>query len=273
MRFPSVFRANLLALASLVSLSLATPVPAQEVSGLGIEEILKRGKLIAAVQTQGPPVSFVNRDGARVGHAIDLVKLMAEDMGVELEMRDFDFRGLIPAAVAGQVDIIAADMAPTPSRSLQLSFSNEFYAEPVVLYAQRESGFSKAEELNRSGLSIAVAQGSANRRILERDFPEAAIVEFAGGGPALAQAAAADRVDAVINTRSSARANIESYGKEFMLLEGELYVWPESFAVRPERLHLLNWINNWLYWKRRDGVLDELASYWRAGNAWRKDHM
>lgn len=266
------FLMPILAFAALAT-ALISPLHAQGTSGLGIEEIQKRGVLIAAVQTQGPPVSFIDKDGRRVGHAIDLVTMMADDMGVELELRDFDFRGLIPAAVAGQVDIVAADMAPTSARSLELTFSDEFYAEPVILYAKRDRGFQRAEELNESGLRIAVAQGSANRRILERDFPNATVVELAGGGPALAQAADADRVDAVINTRSSARANMESYGDTFMLLEGELYVWPEAFAVRPERQHLLNWVNNWLYWKKRDGVLEERAKYWRGSNAWRANHM
>ena len=251
----------------------ATPASAQSAAGGGIEEIIKRGELIVAVQTQGPPVSFINKKGERVGFVVDIVKAMAADMGVKLVMQDYDFRGMIPAAVSGKVDFVAADMAPTPQRSLQLIFSDEFYAEPAVLYAARAKGFKKAEELNRDGLSIGVAQGSSNKLILERQFPKATIREFSGGGPALAQAAASDRVDAVINTLSNARANSQAYGDQFSVLEGELYLWPEAFAVRPERYHLIAWINNWLYWAKRDGKLDRWAQYWRRSDDWRKDHM
>lgn len=252
---------------------LAPSAMAQSAAGGGIEEIVKRGELVVAVQTQGPPVSFVNKNGERVGFVVDIVKAMAADMGVKLVMQDYDFRGLIPAAVSGKIDFVAADMAPTPQRALQLTFTNEFYTEPAVLYAKSSKGFKAATDLNREGLSIAVTQGSSNKLVLERQFPRATIREFSGGGPALAQAADADRVDAVINTLSNARANLQSYGDKFVVLEGSLYYWPEAFAVRPERYHLIAWINNWLYWAKRDGKLDKWADYWRRSDAWRKDNL
>ncbi|MGL4440934.1 MAG: substrate-binding periplasmic protein [Bosea sp. (in: a-proteobacteria)] len=257
---------------AMAALGFAPTAQAQS-AGPGIEEIIKRGELIVAVQTQGPPVSFVNAKGERVGFVIDIVKAMAADMGVKLTMQDYDFRGLIPAAISGKVDFIAADMAPTPQRALQLSFSNEFYAEPAMLYAKRAKGFKSVTDLNKQGLSIAVAQGSSNKLILEREFPLATIREFAGGGPALAEAANADRADAVINTRSNARSNMLSYGDTFELLPEEIYLWPEAFGVRPEKTHLISWMNNWLYWAKRDGKLDRWADYWRRGDTWRKDHM
>lgn len=238
-----------------------------------VQQILKRGKIIAAVQTQGPPISFIDKKGQRVGFAVDLVKKMAADMGVGLEMRDYDFRGLVPAAIAGQVDIVAADMAPTPQRSLQLTFSDQFFAEPVVLYAKRTKGYTDALSLNKKGITIGLAQGSANRAVLERYFPNATIAEFGGGGPALAQAAASGRVDAVINTLSNARGNALSFGDTFTVLKGELYVWPEAFAVRPQCTHLVSWVNNWLYWQKHDGYLDKEAKYWRQSDDWRADHL
>jgi polar amino acid transport system substrate-binding protein len=268
-------RRVLIAASAALTMAMLSPhsAAAQSAAGGGVEEILKRGELVVAVQTQGPPVSFVDRNGERVGFIIDIVKAMAADMGVKLVIQDYDFRGLIPAAVSGKVDFVAADMAPTPQRALQLTFTDTFYAEPAVLYAKRARGFQDAMELNRDGLSIAVAQGSSNKAVLERLLPKATIQEFAGGGPALAQAAASDRVDAVINTLSSARANLQSYGDQFAILKGDLYLWPEAFAVRPERYHLVAWINNWLYWAKRDGKLDRWAQYWRQSDAWRADHM
>ena len=240
----------------------------------GVDDILKRGELIVAVQTQGPPNSFVNKKGERVGFMIDLVKAMAADMGVKLTTQDYDFRGLIPAAMSGKVDFIAADMAPTSQRSLQLLFSDAFFEEPVVMYAKKSKGFHNVTELNRRGVSVGVVQGSANRMILQRQFPKAEIREFSGGGPALAEAVAADRVDAAINTASNARGNIARYGDAFGVIEGEqLYVWPEAFGVRPEQTHLLAWINNWLYWAKRDGKLNDWIRYWRTSDDWRTEHM
>lgn len=39
-----------------------------------MDEILQRGELRVGVQTQGEPVSFVDKNGERTGLAIDIVK-------------------------------------------------------------------------------------------------------------------------------------------------------------------------------------------------------
>ena len=62
-----------------------------------MEKIGKTGKMTIAVQTQGPPVSFINKKGERSGLAIELAQMMADDMGVELVIQDYDWKGLIPA--------------------------------------------------------------------------------------------------------------------------------------------------------------------------------
>ncbi len=80
-----------------------------------VSDIIKRGELRVAVQTQGPPVSFIDKNGERTGFAIEVVKMMAEDMGVELKLLDFDWKGLTPAVNSGKADFLAADMTRTPS--------------------------------------------------------------------------------------------------------------------------------------------------------------
>lgn len=254
------------------ALSVMQPASAQNAADGGVEEIIKRGKMIVAVQTQGPPVSFVNKSGERVGFVIDILKSMAKDMGVELELQDYDFRGLIPATVAGKVDFAAADIAPTPQRALQLTFTDIIYEEPAVLFSKTSLQVTKAEELNKDGVRIGVGQGSANKMILEHDFPKATIAEL-GSGPALAQALASDRVDAVINIRSVAHSSLKSFEGQFKILEGEVYQWPEAFSVRPEKYHLIAWINNWLYWAKYDGRLDKWADHWRRSEDWQKDNL
>jgi polar amino acid transport system substrate-binding protein len=239
----------------------------------GLQAIVQRGELMAGVQTQGPPNSFMDRNGKRVGFMVDIVAAMAADMGVTLRMADYDFRGLIPAATSGKVDLIAADLAPTPQRELVLLFTDPVYEEAVVLYGKHGRATAGLSALDRQGVRLGVVAGSANKSILQRQFPHATIVELAGGGPELLQAVASERVDAAINVRSSAEANIASSPGEFEIIGDDLYSWPESFGVRPEQTHLLAWMNNWIYWAKRDDRLKTMAAYWRRGQQWRPDHL
>ena len=84
-----------------------------------MEKIVRTGQMTIAVQTQGPPVSFINKDGLRTGLAIELARMMADDMEVELIIQDYDWKGLIPALSSGKADFIAADMTPTAKRNAE----------------------------------------------------------------------------------------------------------------------------------------------------------
>ena len=98
--------------------TLGLSLLAQSVSADVVKDIVKRGELRVAVQTQGPPVSFIDKNGERTGFAIEIVKMMAKDMGVELKLLDYDWKGLIPAVNSKKADFLAADMTPNAKRTL-----------------------------------------------------------------------------------------------------------------------------------------------------------
>jgi polar amino acid transport system substrate-binding protein len=123
--------------------TLGLSIVASTASADVVKEIVKRGELRVAVQTQGPPVSFVDKNGARTGFAIEVVKMMAKDMGVELKLLDYDWKGLIPAVNSGKADFLAADMTPNAKRTLVLSFTEPYLYSDVVLYSKKTQSFNK----------------------------------------------------------------------------------------------------------------------------------
>jgi polar amino acid transport system substrate-binding protein len=260
---------RLLGMASVtVGLALAASYP---VSADVLQDIVKRGELRVAVQTQGPPVSFVDKHGKRTGFAIEVIKMMAKDMGVELKMLDYDWKGLIPAVRSGKADFLAADMTPNAKRTLVLSFTEPYLYSDVVLYAKKNKPFTKWQDACKQGVAVGVVQGSSNVGLLKQKCSAATIKEFAGGGPAVAQAVAADRVDAGINDQASAAGYMLEY-PDFHVLKGAPKSWPLSFATRADETHLLRWLDNYFMLIRNDGRLDALADYWMRGPAWKKDH-
>ena len=236
-----------------------------------LQDVVKRGELRVAVQTQGPPVSFVDKNGERTGFAVELIKMMAKDMGVELKMLDFDWKGLIPAVKSGKAEFLAADMTPNAKRTLVLSFTEPYLYSDVVLYAKKSKSFKTWQDACKTGMTIGVVQGSSNVGLLKTACSDAAIKEFSGGGPAVAQAVSADRVDAAINDQASAAGYVIEF-PNFHVLEGALKSWPLSFATRPEETHLLRWLDNYFMLVRTDGRLDKLADYWMRSPAWKMDH-
>ena len=137
--------------------------------------------------------------------------MMADDIGVKLKLLDYDWKGLIPAVVSGKADFLAADMTPKATRALVLNFTDPYMYSRNVIYSKKSKPFVTWQDACVKGMSIAVTQGSSNIGVLKAKCPLAAIKQFTGGGPAVAQAVAADRVDAGINDEASAKGYMIEY--------------------------------------------------------------
>jgi polar amino acid transport system substrate-binding protein len=254
----------------LVLCALGLSVFAQTASADVVDDIIKRGELRVAVQTQGPPVSYVDTKGNRTGFAVELVQMMADDIGVTLKLLDYDWKGLIPAVKSGKADFLAADMTPKATRALVLNFTRPYMYSRNVIYSKKSASFVTWQDACVKGSSIAVVQGSSNVGVLKAKCPLATIKEFAGGGPAVAQAVAADRADAGINDEASAKGYMVEY-PEFKILQGAPDRGPLSFATRPEETHLLAWMNNYIMLIEADGRLDKLKDYWMFSTDWKME--
>jgi polar amino acid transport system substrate-binding protein len=236
-----------------------------------MEKIVRTGGMTIAVQTQGPPVSFVNRDGKRTGLAIELAQLMADDMEVELIIQDYDWKGLIPALLSGKADFIAADMTPTAKRHMQIVFTDPVFFSETIAFAKEGSGFTAWEDLNKDGVSVGATQASSWAEIARKMLSEAELKEYSGGTAQTVQAVVAGRVDAGISDVATI-AGFQSSIDGLVVLDGQLSREPLGFAVRPDSLHLLFALNNYMGLIRADGRLDGRLDYWWNSTAWEADH-
>jgi polar amino acid transport system substrate-binding protein len=236
-----------------------------------MEKIVKTGKMTIAVQTQGPPVSFINKDGKRTGLAIELAQMMADDMSVELVIQDYDWKGLIPALTSGKADFIAADMTPTAKRHMQIVFTNPvFYAETIA-FAKADKGFNSYTDLNKGGVSVGTTQASSFSGTARKVLSEAKLKEYSGGTAQVVQAVVAGRVDAGLTDRATI-ASFANSNKDLVVLDGQLAKEPLGFAVRPDSMHLLHALNNYKRLIELDGRLDKKLQYWWNSTDWEADH-
>ncbi|MPZ59655.1 MAG: transporter substrate-binding domain-containing protein [Rhizobiales bacterium] len=236
-----------------------------------METIAKTGKMTIAVQTQGPPVSFVDKNGERTGLAVEIARLMAEDMGVELVIQDYDWKGLIPALLSGKADFIAADMTPTAKRSMQIIFTEPVFFAENIAFALKSKDYKAWEDLNDPDISVGATQASSYADAARKFLSKATLKEYAGGTPQTVQAVVAGRVDAGISDRATIASQVKA-NDTLMVLDGSITLEPLGFAVRPDSLHLLHALNNYMRLIRHDGRLDALLDYWWKSSDWEADH-
>ena len=238
-----------------------------------LDEIAKRGELRIAVQTQGAPFSFVDRNGARTGSSIDLCNMIAKEMGVKIKFLNYDWDGLIPALLSKKADMLAADMTPTLKRAMKIAFVEPYMYTGSVVFVKQGSPIKTLSDVNKSGTRLAVLLGSTGENDAKKAFPKAQLKTYKGGGPLLINAVLAGHTDAGVNDGSAVRGQAASFPPNSVrILEGQLSNSPLAFAVRYDSPDLLSWLNLFFLHVRLDGRLDDNLNYWVNTLDWKKDH-
>jgi polar amino acid transport system substrate-binding protein len=239
-----------------------------------LEEILQRGELRVAAQTQGPPFSFVDKNGNRTGSSVELCELMAKEMGVKVTFLNYDWDGLIPALLSKKADILAADMTPTLARATKIAFSTPFMYTGSVVFTKSNKPCKTIQECQaKAGLKVAVLLGSAGETDAKKAFPKAEIKSYKGGGPLLLDAVMKGHAEVGVNDASAVLGQMTNFPKNtFQVLSGTLSQSPLSFAVRYDSMDLLEWINLFFLHTKLDGRLEKNLNYWVNSEDWKKDH-
>lgn len=139
-----------------------------------VDKIKKSGKLILATSADYPPYEFhknINGKDTIVGFDIALAKEIAKDLGVELEIKDMDFQGVLDSISAGKVDIAVAGMNPSPEREKSLDFSNIYYKaiHSVVVKSSDKDKYPTLDSLKskKIGVQIGTIQEKLAKEQLE----------------------------------------------------------------------------------------------------------
>lgn len=126
-------------------------------------------KLVMVTSADYPPYEF--RDTAKgkgeiIGFDVDIAKYIAKELGFELEIRDTDFSGIIPALQSRRADFAMAGMTPTPERRKNVDFSEIYYEAKNTIIAQKGSNLTKAPDL--AGKKVGVQLGSLQEKAAKK---------------------------------------------------------------------------------------------------------
>ena len=138
-----------------------------------LESIKSKKKLVVGTSADYAPYEFHTQiDGKDqiVGFDIEIAKQFAKDLGVELEIKDMAFDGLLVALQADKVDMIFAGMTPTDERKQNADFSDIYFTAThrFMLRSGEEAGIAKIEDLK--GKKIGVQKGSIQEGIAQANF-------------------------------------------------------------------------------------------------------
>lgn len=227
-----------------------------------LDEVRDRGVLRVGQDAGYMPLYGTNPDGDRIGLEVDILKRMADLLGVKLEFVIVNWDGIIPALVSNKFDIIWSAMTVTPERALKVNFSDPYLTVgQIILYNSKKYGVPPTvKELNTRDTRIAVQLGSTGAEAANRLLSQAQIFTFETIDESAFQVASG-RADAMIFDSIYARFVAKKY--EQLAVTDELLT-SEDFGVAIAKgdLESLQWINTFIQWLKTTGTIAELEKTW-----------
>ena len=144
-----------------------------------LERIKNAGKLVVGTEAQYAPDEFRDANANIVGCDMFLASEIAKQLGVELEIVDMAFDGIIPAVQSGQVDLGIAAFTNTPERAEVIDFS-DIYEESVqylVVKTENKDVYTTPESLK--GLKVGSQRGTIQSILIQTALPESELFELA----------------------------------------------------------------------------------------------
>lgn len=253
-------------LKKIISILFALPIM---LAGCGEEEdkTSSERKLLMVTSADYPPFEFFKTSGGApkiVGLDIDLVKRIGEYLGYNIEIRDMDYAGLIPAVQSGRADFAMAGITPTEERAQSVSFSQSYYQMNNTMVHRVDNDFLSRKDFE--GTKIGVLLGSTHEqfaKIWAAENPGVTIVPLNRAGDAI-QEVIAGRVDGVIMDETPAAAYVSRNSQQLTMenLEGHSFGSAILFAKDSP---LVAEFNKALDHLRETGDLDEIIRKWVVG--------
>jgi polar amino acid transport system substrate-binding protein len=166
----------------------------------GLLERVQASKTIRVGCSSQEPTSMVTPDGYS-GESLDSAELVLDAMGgIKIEPVVAQFGALIPALVAGRIDMIAQGLSITPKRCEQVLYSDPYYAKLTVIVTKKGNPFGvknyKEVAANPEVRFGYTAGGTEGAQAADAGITEAQTATYPTS-PALLDALRAGRLDAV----------------------------------------------------------------------------
>lgn len=225
-----------------------------------LSDVLKEGKITIAVPENFPPFGSVGKSLEHEGYDVDVAKLIAEDLGVELEVLPVTSKQRIPFLSSGKVDLVISSMGANPERAKSIWFSSAYAPFFSGAFAAADKSISSAADLD--GMKVGLTGGTLeDLELTDMVSDKVEIVRF-GDNAATISAFTAGQVDVLV-TGNTVAAKV-SEDKPDLNLETKFIIKesPAFMGVKSGEMNMLQWVNVFILHKKLGGQLNELSEKW-----------
>jgi len=229
-------------------------------AGSTLKDIQRHGKLVLGTSGGMAPMTRALKSGGAAGFDIDLANMMAQAMGVELEIKVIPFNKLLDAVEDGKVDIAISNITMTPERNTQVAFVGPYFVSGKC-FLSKNPALATLDNIKLID-SIAVLEGSTSETFVKVLMPKTKIVtvkdDFDG-----AKLVEEGKVNAMLSEYPTCALILKSKPEtKFVPLFSTLTYDPIGIAVNGDDAHMINWTQNFLARIKASGIMQPLARKW-----------
>ena len=241
--------------------SSATDSAASTATTDKLQEIKDKGKLVMGTSADYPPYEWhLIKDGKDeiIGFDIDIAQAIADELGVELEVKDMAFDGLIPALSTGKIDMIIAGMNATEERKQSVDFTDVYYTQTDIVVIRKEDADKFTSEDSLKTAALATQKATVQETYLLETFPDAEIQSVPKWNTAI-MSLTTGKVDAVMMVDTVAKQFI-AQNDDLMVANFDINSTPNAAAIAVAKNggDLLETVNNIVGEMKESGKIEEL---------------
>ncbi|WP_280776690.1 transporter substrate-binding domain-containing protein [Rhizobium sp. SG_E_25_P2] len=225
-----------------------------------LADITTRGALRVAVPQDFPPFGSVGADMAPQGYDVDMAKLIADKLGVKVEIVPVTSANRIPYLQTNKVDLVISSLGKNAEREAVIDFSKAYAPFFNGVFAPADVAVAKAEDL--SGKSIGVTRGAVEDLELTKIAPADATIKRYEDNNGTISAFLSGQVDVVATGNVVAAAILarnppKRPEMKFLIKNSPCYI-----GLNKNEPALLEKVNTIVATAKTDGSLEAIAQKW-----------
>lgn len=219
----------------------------------------KDGVLTMVTNAEFPPYEYYDGDKI-VGIDAEVAQLIAEKLGLTLEIVDGDFNAVVPGVQSGKYDMGMAGLTVNEDRLKSVDFTTSYAKGIQVVIVKEDSGIQSIDDL--AGKKIGVQETTTGDIYASSDFGDENVVKYASGAVAV-EGLKAGKVDCVIIDNEPAKAYVAA-NEGLKILETTYADEDYAIAVSKDNPELRNAIDAALKELIADGSLQKIVDKYIA---------
>ncbi|WIY52583.1 transporter substrate-binding domain-containing protein [Devosia sp. YIM 151766] len=247
---------KLLKIISALALTVSLALTAQAQAETTLERIRAEGKIRIAIDLSVPPWSYQDENLEPAGSEVGAAQLLAESLGVELEIVPTNGANRIPFLLSNRADAIMSALSITDERKQTIDFSLPYSGAATFIAAPKSMDIKSVDDLH--GLRIAVTRGTTNDTDLTATVPEdVEIVRFEDEATTIT-AVASNQLDLVAQAQTLLDVINERNPAKELEPKIALRDFRVGVGLRKEDQDLRDYVDGWVVENLQNGKLGEI---------------